>query len=74
MVETTSFAAEITNNNNATNAAVTTNVTDEENKEEEQSPTMEETFEDPIIPEIKFRSDWTLWEHYENAGGESIDY
>ena len=35
---------------------------------------MEETFEDPIIPEIKFRSDWTLWEHYENAGGEPIDY
>ena len=56
-----------------TTTAATANATEEENKAIEQSPTMEETFSDPIIPEIKFKSDWTLWEHYESQG-DHMDY
>ena len=60
---------------NATNAPATDAAqNDEENKNEEQSPFMEETFEDPLIAETKFKSDWTLWEHYEDPRGEKIDY
>ena len=52
---------------------VTTNAT-EELKEEEQSPTMEETFAEPVAPELKFANDWTLWEHYEAHGDAPMDY
>lgn len=58
----------------ATENTATVNATEEENKVEEQDPFIEETFDDPIIPETKFNSDWTLWEHYEAADGASVDY
>lgn len=31
----------------------------------EQSPRMEETFDEPVMEEVRFSSSWTLWEHYE---------
>ena len=50
------------------------NATEEEKATEHQSPTMEETFADPVVPELKFRCDWTLWEHYEAHGDAQMDY
>ena len=57
------------------------NQTDDRNSEEEkeaeaeeQSPTCEETFNEPVTPETKFTNDWTLWEHYESHTGEKMDY
>ena len=46
----------------------------EEVKAEEQSATMEETFAEPCVPELKFANDWTLWEHYEAHGDAPMDY
>ena len=37
----------------------------EEQAPEEQPPLVEETFNEPVSSELKFRSEWTLWEHYE---------
>lgn len=57
--------------------SATQNATEEskgvEGAVEEQSPTVEETFDEPASSEYKFRSEWTLWEHYEALEG-SIDY
>ena len=47
---------------------------EEEKVEETQSPTCDETFNDPVTPETKFTNDWTLWEHYESHTGEKMDY
>ena len=49
------------------------NATEDSKKEVEQSPNLEETYDTPVIDELKFRCDWTLWEHYE-AQGEQMDY
>ena len=49
------------------------NATEEVKAEPEQASNMEETFDTPVIPELKFRCDWTLWEHYESQG-TPMDY
>ena len=41
--------------------------------EVEQPANCEETFNDAVVPEVKFRCDWTLWEHYESQGAK-MDY
>lgn len=46
----------------------------EESKVEEQPPFMEETFSDPVLPELKLPNSWTLWEHYEDIQGNKLDY
>lgn len=55
----------------------TANATEEENKaqaEPEQSPNLEETFEEPVLEELKLKNSWTLWEHYESQGDRRMDY
>lgn len=42
--------------------------------EPEQSATMEETFDEPVIDELKLSHPWTLWEHYESQGSGKMDY
>ena len=32
---------------------------------EEQIPLVEETYNEAVASELKFRCEWTLWEHYE---------
>ena len=35
---------------------------------------MEETFEEPVLEELRLKSSWTLWEHYESQGDRRMDY
>jgi len=42
--------------------------------EPEQSPTLEETFNDPVLEELSLKNSWTLWEHYESQGDRKMDY
>ena len=59
--------------------SASTTPAEEDKKEQEQQPeednaNVEETFDTPVYPEIKFRCDWTLWEHYESQGHQQLDY
>lgn len=49
--------------------AAASNATEEEKTTdkvgEEQSADVTETFDEPVLPDLKFRCSWTLWEHYE---------
>jgi len=54
-----------------------TNATEEEKTAAvvvEQSPTLEETFDEPCLPDLKFKNSWTLWEHYESTNRDEMDY
>lgn len=57
-------------------AAAAANATEEEKTVVdvvEQSPTLEETFEEPCLEDLKFKNSWTLWEHYDHTMGD-MDY
>ena len=41
--------------------------------EPEQATDMDETFDEPIDDKLKFRTPWTLWEHYESQTSK-MDY
>ena len=67
-------ATENTTNKATTSGEAAADATIEEVKVVEQEPFMEETFNDPILPEVKLPNSWTLWEHYEDPTGAKLDY